>query len=121
MDAAVPWLTFDAADELLKRLPSNAVVFEYGSGASTLFWLKHAARCTSVEHDEQWYAQVRQRVGDSTRLDYRLVLPELASADGDRTDPRAYRSTGATFRQNTNFPTNISMSCWLTDAPGLRV
>ena len=99
-DAAVPWLTFDAADELQKRLPSNPVVFEYGSGGSTLFWLKHGARCTSVEHDEQWYAQVRQRVGDPTRLDYRLVLPEPAAADGDPTDPRGYRSTAPAFRHH---------------------
>jgi hypothetical protein len=104
LDAAVPWLTFNAIDELRRRLPPNAVVFEYGSGGSTLFWLKHRAHCTSVEHDARWFALVRQRVGSNARHDYRLVPPDAeqpARTDQDAADPKAYRSIDAAFRQHT--------------------
>lgn len=103
LDAELPWLTFDAIDELLKRLPPNPVVFEYGSGGSTLFWLKHGARCTSVEHDAQWFARMRQRVGDNDRLDYRLLPPdtEPVGAGTDPADPRSYRSADAAFAGQT--------------------
>ena len=104
LDAAVPWLTFDAIDALRRRLPPNAVVFEYGSGGSTLFWLKHGAHCTSVEHDALWFALVGQRVGSNARLDYRLVPPDAeqpACTDQDAADPKAYYSADAAFRQHT--------------------
>jgi len=93
-------LTFDAVDELLKRLPPNPLVFEYGSGGSTLFWLKRGARCTSIEHDAQWYALMRSRLGDSDRLDYRLVPPDPANADDDPANPRAYRSGDNVFARH---------------------
>jgi hypothetical protein len=103
LDAEIPWLTFDAVDELLKRLPPNPVVFEYGSGGSTLFWLKHGARCTSVEHDAQWFALMRQRIGNNDRLDYRLIPPDVepVSVDADPADPRAYRSADVAFANQT--------------------
>jgi hypothetical protein len=104
LDAEIPWLTFDAVDELLKRLPPNPVVFEYGSGGSTLFWLKHGARCTSIEHDSQWFALIRQRnAHNNERLDYRLVPPvaEPGITNRDPADPHSYRSTDPTFTQHT--------------------
>jgi hypothetical protein len=103
LDAELPWLTFDAIDELLKRLPPDPVVFEYGSGGSTLFWLKHGSRCTSVEHDAEWFARMRQRVGDNSRLDYRLIPPDAdpAGEDADPSDPQAYRSTDPAFAGQT--------------------
>lgn len=101
LEAEIPWLTFDAVDELLKRLPPNPVVFEYGSGGSTLFWLKHHAQCTSVEHDARWCAAVRERVGDCERLDYRLVPPEHKPVNDirDPTDPHAYCSADPLLAQ----------------------
>ncbi|HUJ08841.1 MAG TPA: hypothetical protein VL171_02350 [Verrucomicrobiae bacterium] len=103
LDAKIPWLTFDAVDELRRRLPSHALVFEYGSGGSTLFWLKQGAHCTSVEHDEKWFAVLQKRLGDCKRLDYRLIPPDQETV-GQRTDPvdpQAYRSTDPAFADRT--------------------
>jgi SAM-dependent methyltransferase len=103
LDVGIPWLTFDAVDELVKRLRPNPVVFEFGSGGSTLFWLKQGAHCTSVEHDPEWFALVRQRIGNNDRLDYRLIPPDIApvSAGSDPADPLAYRSADAAFANRT--------------------
>lgn len=56
-----PWWTFDAAQLVGKHLTSvaNARVFEWGSGASTLWLAERAAEVHSVEHDPQWAALVQ--------------------------------------------------------------
>ena len=54
------WWTFDAmtfADRFLASR-SNARVFEYGSGASTIWLGKRAGEVFSVEHDTEWSEQV---------------------------------------------------------------
>ncbi len=87
----VPWLVFDAIDDLERIELRGARVFEYGSGASTLYWLRRGATLTSVEHDPTWHAQVRRRLPPDTTLDYRLVPPEPGS-HADPADPTAYAS-----------------------------
>jgi len=103
LDTPFPWITFDAVDFVAGWLPSDARVFEYGSGGSTLFWLSRGATCVSVEHDPLWYVMVRQHVGSWNRLDYRLVQPEPASRLEDKqetADPNKYRSRLKAFRQS---------------------
>jgi uncharacterized membrane protein YbhN (UPF0104 family) len=76
----VPWWTFEAADavdEFLRERP-DARVFEWGSGASTL-WL--AGRCgsvTSVEHDEDWARSLEPMLPDNATV--RLVPPRPDAA-----------------------------------------
>ena len=55
------WITYPAIDFLRRRLPHVTRVFEYGAGASTLWWSSRAGHITSVEHDAGWYEQVRAR------------------------------------------------------------
>lgn len=99
LEAGLPWITFDAMDYIQAWLPSGARVFEYGSGGSTLFWLRLGATCVSVEHDPTWYARVRQRLGQSAPIDYRLVLPEPGNvADGEVDDPSLYLSADPAFQ-----------------------
>ncbi|MEN9935459.1 MAG: hypothetical protein RLZZ387_2038 [Chloroflexota bacterium] len=104
LDTGTPWITFDAIDCIAATLPAHPAVFEYGSGGSTLFWLKHGARLVSVEHDPVWYADVRSRVDASAAFDYRLVLPVKSNGQGDVGNPAHYASsdpafTGYSFRE----------------------
>ena len=60
----VPWWTYDAiarVDTFLARTP-NARVFEYGSGASTVWLAKRAGHIQSVEHDAGWFDLMHDRV-----------------------------------------------------------
>lgn len=52
----VPWWTFASADRVDAYLASRpgARVFEWGSGASTVWLGRRAAQVTSVEHDAEW-------------------------------------------------------------------
>jgi hypothetical protein len=55
---AKPWIPFEAANWLEHYLKPHMKVFEYGSGGSTIFFAERVAEVTSIEHDQQWHAQV---------------------------------------------------------------
>lgn len=96
--AGFPWLNFDALDALARLELRGWHVFEYGSGGSTLFWLRRGARVVSIEHDPAWYERVRAAIPPDAPLDYRLVPPEPAPAgSADCADPAAYRSCDPAF------------------------
>lgn len=105
LDNAIPWITYDAAAYLRAHLQPGIRVFEYGSGASTLFWARYAIQCVSIEHDAEWYALVKTRLQHTDALDYRLVLPDPSPPDQaaslDRADPRNYLTDWIGFEQAT--------------------
>ena len=78
----LPWWTFDAIEETDKFLKSRqgAKVFEYGSGASTIWLARRAAFVVSIEHDEGWHAIVSQQLAP-----YRNVRLELIEPDDEPT------------------------------------
>jgi predicted O-methyltransferase YrrM len=60
----IPWWTYgaiDAVQEHLQSLEGRARVFEFGSGASTVWLGRRSAEVHSVEHDES-FAQIMRRV-----------------------------------------------------------
>lgn len=76
----VPWWTFDAADRVERFLAERpgAQVFEWGSGASTLWLAARAAHVYSVEHHSGWAAQLAPRLPANVRL--RVVEPAESAA-----------------------------------------
>ncbi len=96
--AGLPWLNFDAIDALAQLELRGRHVFEYGSGGSTIYWLRRGARVVSIEHDPAWYERVRAAIPPGAPLDYRLVPPEPTPPDpADSADPAAYRSGDPAF------------------------
>lgn len=94
----LPWWTFDAigkVDRFLKDRP-NARVFEYGSGASTIWLARRAAKVTSVEHDAAWYPEVERRIAAFPHARVRLVAPDPTPS----ADPR-YASDKPAWRGRT--------------------
>lgn len=97
LDTGTPWIAFDAIEYLARVVRPGMAVFEYGSGGSTLFWLRRGARVVSVEHDPAWYAAVRRKVRPSDPLDYRLVPPVRVGGQLDIADPAHYASDDPLF------------------------
>ena len=60
LDQGMPWLPFLAIDWLRDFLQPNMIVFEYGSGGSTIFLSRRVKQLFSVEHDPHWYAFVSE-------------------------------------------------------------
>jgi hypothetical protein len=79
----VPWWTYRAVDEVERWLgarPRPARVFEYGSGASTVWLARRSASVVSVEHHEEFAALMRRLLApiDNATL---LVRPATPTAD----------------------------------------
>jgi len=78
----VPWWTYRAIDQVDAFLGSRrgATVFEFGSGASTLWLAKRAASVTSIEHDADWYPIVAERTAGLDNVDLRLITTDQIPA-----------------------------------------
>ncbi|TWI90038.1 methyltransferase family protein [Roseibium hamelinense] len=93
----VPWWAYDAIDEVNRFLDlrPKAQVFEYGSGASTI-WLAH--RCEhvwSVEHDPDW---ARQMTAEIARLELtNRIAIEICSPDKKTGCADVFRSQKAGY------------------------
>ena len=81
----VPWWTYDAIDwvENFLATRNHPEVFEWGSGASSVWLAKRAARVTSIEHDGGWLPIVRDRLGAYGHAEVRAVPADAAPV----TDP----------------------------------
>jgi SAM-dependent methyltransferase len=96
----VPWWTYDAIAKVEDFLVSRpgARVFEYGSGASTVWLAKRAGSVISIDHDAPWVEFSAPRLAELGNARVELV-PADARPDAD---PRflsgkpGYR--GKTFR-----------------------
>lgn len=68
LDMELPWITIIAKNYIesyLKNCTKSEVkVFEYGSGGSSLFFLKYANEVHSVEHDEHWFELVNRKIAE---------------------------------------------------------
>ena len=104
LEAPSPWMTFDAIDRIAGHLQDGMRVFEYGSGGSTLFWLRRKVELVSIEHDPAWFDVVKGKLPVGGNVDYRLVPPEPfdeANVGKDPADPLAYVSMDEPSRGRT--------------------
>jgi hypothetical protein len=71
----LPWWTYRAATHVEGFLASRNAprVFEYGSGASTLWLSRRAAEVHTVEHDRGFAEQVRGLLGEVTNVTLHAV------------------------------------------------
>ena len=78
----LPWWTFDSADQVAAHLREHAGarVFEWGSGASTLWLAARAESVHSVEHHAGWAAQLSPRLPRNVSL--RVVEPATSATPG---------------------------------------
>lgn len=51
----VPWMNYSIVSLLDERLSKDFVLFEYGSGYSTIFFARRVKEVISVEYDPVWY------------------------------------------------------------------
>ena len=94
--APLPWATLPFIDFIAPRLRADWTVFEYGAGASTLFYAARVRAVLAVEHDETFAVQLQPRLPAHARLLVRALgsavypdaiaecapPPELVSVDG---------------------------------------
>uniref|UniRef100_A0A7V2ZLT9 FkbM family methyltransferase n=1 Tax=Ignavibacterium album TaxID=591197 RepID=A0A7V2ZLT9_9BACT len=64
----IPWFTYPAIDFLKDRLNKDMVVFEYGSGNSTLFFAERVKEIISVETNREWYNKIKSNLKSNCKL-----------------------------------------------------
>jgi hypothetical protein len=55
----LPWITYPAIDFISQFDFSNALVFEWGSGFSTLWWAKRCKKIATVESNAAWIPYIK--------------------------------------------------------------
>lgn len=81
----VPWWTYraiDAVSDFLETRP-DARVFEYGSGASTIWLARRAGHVTSVEHHAGWHGRMTAELAarsDLCPVELNFIAPDTAKA-----------------------------------------
>ena len=76
--APLPWITYPAIDFLSQFDFSDASVFEWGSGFSTLWWSKRCKCITTVESSEPWVSYIQPLLPDAVEL---IVTPKNVEAE----------------------------------------
>jgi hypothetical protein len=93
----LPWVTYSYIHFIEERLTKEMVVFEFGTGNSTLFYSNIVKQIDSVEHDEEWYKKMNHVLpknaniffekleygGDYSKMAFQMKKKyELISVDG---------------------------------------
>lgn len=58
----LPWMTFQSISFLNNKIKEGHLIFEYGGGGSTLFYLDKGAKVITVEHDSNWFDEISKEV-----------------------------------------------------------
>jgi hypothetical protein len=68
----LPWITYPAIDFLSQFDFTDASIFEWGSGFSTLWWSKRCRQIASVESSPPWVPYIRKLLPETVEL---IVTP----------------------------------------------
>lgn len=70
----LPWITYAAIHFLETRITKSHTIFEFGAGMSTLYYGKHAGQITSIEHNQFWYDELKQKIPANVDLHFQELV-----------------------------------------------
>ncbi len=70
----VPWMTYDAISFLKNYTNKDQHIFEFGCGASTLFFAEKSAFVTSIETNEKWLKIVKDFLAEKKLNNVQITL-----------------------------------------------
>lgn len=73
ISAELPWMNFDVCEWLRSYLTSDMILFEWGSGGSTLFYSKLVNYVISIEYDREYYDFVLKQLQGKENVELLLV------------------------------------------------
>lgn len=66
----IPWYTYPAIEYLNNIDFSEKIIFEYGSGNSSVYWARKAKAVFSVEHDKEWYKELNKKLSKNQNISF---------------------------------------------------
>jgi len=95
------WLNFPALRWLEEYIKPDMRVFEWGSGASTIYFLRKVRSLISIEHDLEWFKKVKAKIDDlsSHNVQLRYIPADHVSAHAQLAQGEAdlYKSSVLSF------------------------
>ena len=73
---AVPWMTYPAIEFLKKNLTKNHRIFEFGCGASTLFFASRVKKVVGLETRPNWVEMMLKRSNGKLSQNVEITLME---------------------------------------------
>ncbi len=64
----IPWMTYSFIDFIKERLYKELIIFEFGSGNSTIFFAKRVKSVIAAEHNAKWYEEVKDKVPNNAEV-----------------------------------------------------
>lgn len=86
VDLELPWFAYSVIQFLDETVRSKMLVYEYGSGGSTLYFARRCARVVSIEDDLDWHDRVSRIIHDRriANVDLRFCATDLTSVEAFR-------------------------------------
>lgn len=81
----IPWFSYPFIDFVKPRLTNDLILFEFGSGNSTLFFAKRIKKIISIEHNIDWFNIVTMTKPENVEL-------ILANSDSETDYLMSFRS-----------------------------
>lgn len=72
----MPWFTYPAIEYISQLDLQDKIIFEWGSGESTLYFSERCKRIISIEHDRLFYERVEKCLPKPDNIDIRLCPKE---------------------------------------------
>lgn len=69
----VPWVTYAFIAFIEQRLHQGLNIFEFGAGSSTQWFAKRVKSVTSVEHDKQWFNNIKAIAADNINIHFQTL------------------------------------------------
>lgn len=91
----IPWIPIKAKLWLDKTLRPDMILYEYGSGISTLYFSSKVKKVISIEHDKNWYNNINNKLLKKkvNNCEYFLIEPEYIDAEKSKPSKIIYMSS----------------------------
>ncbi len=100
-DKKIPWIVFFSMPFLKKVIKKSSIIFEYGTGGSTLFFAKRGNKIISVEHDNLWFNKLNDYLNNKrySNIELNYLSPSKTTdlIDSDPSNPDLYVSSSPIF------------------------
>ena len=71
---ALPWMSYGAIEFLQKTLKANDEIFEFGCGASTIFFAKRVKQVVALETSWIWFNIIKEKLKKAKINNVELIL-----------------------------------------------
>ncbi len=76
--APLPWMTYNFIEFIESKLQPHHQIFEFGCGASTLFFAPKVAKIVALESNKKWHEIISHKLRETNIHNVELILMEDA-------------------------------------------